>query len=70
MLLASDTLIVRRLQGLLSSNPGDALRAPSGSWPQPVLRVPSNRAPEKSDGQDLSWCPLRYLLSAGWVWQP
>jgi hypothetical protein len=43
------SLIVRRLQGLLSSNPGDALRAPSGIWPQPVLRVPSNRTPEKTD---------------------
>jgi hypothetical protein len=29
--------------GSLSSKPGDALRAPSGIWPQPVLRVPSNR---------------------------
>jgi hypothetical protein len=39
------SLIVRRLQGLLSSNPGDALRAPSGIWLQPVLRVPSNGRP-------------------------
>src|SRR5215469_10765433 len=37
------SLIVRRLQGLLSSNPGDALRAPSGIWRQPVLRVPSSQ---------------------------
>jgi hypothetical protein len=35
------SLIVRRLQGLLASNPGDALRAPSGIWRQPILRVPS-----------------------------
>jgi hypothetical protein len=33
------SLIVRRLQGLLSSKPGDALRAPSGIWPQPILRA-------------------------------
>jgi hypothetical protein len=32
---------VRRLRGLLSSNPGDALRAPSGIWRQPGLRAPS-----------------------------
>ncbi|MGD0244306.1 MAG: MBL fold metallo-hydrolase [Streptosporangiaceae bacterium] len=35
------SLIVRRLRGLLASNPGDALRAPSGIWHQPILRVPS-----------------------------
>jgi hypothetical protein len=35
------SLIVRRLQGLLSSKPGDALRAPSGIWHQPILRAPS-----------------------------
>jgi len=33
------SIIVRRLQGLLSSKPGDALRAPSGIWPQPILRA-------------------------------
>jgi hypothetical protein len=33
------SLIVRRLQGLLASNPGDVLRAPSGIWRQPILRV-------------------------------
>jgi hypothetical protein len=36
------SLIVRRLQGLLASNPGDALRAPSGTWRQPFLRAPSS----------------------------
>jgi hypothetical protein len=35
------SLIVRRLLGLLSSNPGDALRAPSGTWRQPILSAPS-----------------------------
>ena len=35
------SLIVRRFQGLLSSKPGDALRAPSGIWRQPILRAPS-----------------------------
>jgi hypothetical protein len=29
----------RRLQGLLSSKPGDALRVPSGTWRQPILRA-------------------------------
>jgi hypothetical protein len=35
------SLIVRRFQGLLSSKPGDALRAPSGIWRQPILRASS-----------------------------
>ena len=47
------SLIVRRLQGLLSSKPGDALRAPSGTWPQPVLRVPSKKS-HRTRGKSVS----------------
>ena len=55
-------IVVRRLQGLLPSNPGDAVGAPSGIWSQPVLGVPSNQAPEKSDRTRPTRCPLVPLI--------
>jgi hypothetical protein len=54
------SLIVRRLRGLLYSKPGDALRAPSGIWPQPILRA-SLDAVDKAGQQ-----PVRLAGGAGW----
>jgi len=53
--------IVRCLPGLLSSKPGDALRVPSGTWRQPILRALSIQQRDQATACSVKRADLQQL---------